>query len=159
MPLAPNFKLGPYEIKATLGAGGMGEVYRARDSRLYRDVAIKVLREDGASPDLRSRFEREARAVAALNHPNIIAVYGKDLIPTANLIPGIRFSLAPDGKSMVYSTTKDRIDLWMLTGYRRPGLSRTPSISASPTEVAPLELPGRLVHTRDIERLTLYPDR
>jgi serine/threonine protein kinase len=53
----------------------MGEVYRARDSRLNRDVAIKVLREDGVSAELRSRFEREARAVAALNHPNIVAVY------------------------------------------------------------------------------------
>ncbi len=79
MPLSPNSKLGPYEIKSTLGVGGMGEVYRARDSRLNRDVAIKVLRQDsapgssGASADLRSRFEREARAVAALNHPNIIA--------------------------------------------------------------------------------------
>jgi serine/threonine protein kinase len=78
MPLAANSKLGPYEIKSTLGVGGMGEVYRARDSRLNRDVAIKVLRVDsasGSSTDLRSRFEREARAVAALNHPNIIAVY------------------------------------------------------------------------------------
>jgi eukaryotic-like serine/threonine-protein kinase len=75
MPLAANSKLGPYEIKSTLGVGGMGEVYRARDSRLNRDVAIKVLRENGSFPDLRSRFEREARAVAALNHPNIIAVY------------------------------------------------------------------------------------
>ncbi len=80
MPLAPNSKLGLYEIKSTLGVGGMGEVYRARDSRLNRDVAIKVLRQDSASgssaasADLRSRFEREARAVAALNHPNIIAV-------------------------------------------------------------------------------------
>src|SRR5271170_4472940 len=75
MPLTPNSKLGPYEIKSTLGVGGMGEVYRARDSRLNRDVAIKVLRDDGVSADLRSRFEREARAVAALNHPNIIAVH------------------------------------------------------------------------------------
>jgi eukaryotic-like serine/threonine-protein kinase len=75
MPLAANSKLGPYEIRSTLGAGGMGEVYRAYDSRLRRDVAIKVLREADASADLRSRFEREARAVAALNHPNIIAVY------------------------------------------------------------------------------------
>src|SRR5271170_3938391 len=75
MPLTPNSKLGPYEIKSTLGVGGMGEVYRARDSRLNRDVAIKVLRDDGVSADLRSRFEREARAVAALNHPNVIAVY------------------------------------------------------------------------------------
>jgi serine/threonine protein kinase len=60
--------LGPYEIKSVLGVGGMGEIYRARDCRLNRDVAIKVLREDGASADLRSRFECEARAVAALNH-------------------------------------------------------------------------------------------
>jgi serine/threonine protein kinase len=74
MPLSPNSKLGPYEIKSTLGVGGMGEVYRARDSRLNRDVAIKVLRSDSAAtPELKSRFEREARAVAALNHPNINA--------------------------------------------------------------------------------------
>src|SRR5450755_4506402 len=75
MTLTAGAKLGPYEIVAPAGIGGMGEVYRARDSRLNRDVAIKVLREDGASGDLRSRFEREARAVAALSHPNIIAVY------------------------------------------------------------------------------------
>jgi eukaryotic-like serine/threonine-protein kinase len=76
MPLAANTRLGNYEIKSVLGVGGMGEVYRARDSRLNRDVAIKVLREEvAASADLRSRFEREARAVAALNHPNIVAVY------------------------------------------------------------------------------------
>jgi serine/threonine protein kinase len=76
MPLAPNARLGIYEIKSTLGVGGMGEVYRARDPRLNRDVAIKVLREEGAaSAELRARFEREARAVAALNHPNIIGVY------------------------------------------------------------------------------------
>jgi serine/threonine protein kinase len=76
MPLAPNARLGIYEIKSTLGVGGMGEVYRARDPRLNRDVAIKVLREEGAaSAELRARFEREARAVAALNHPNIVAVY------------------------------------------------------------------------------------
>jgi serine/threonine protein kinase len=76
MPLAANSRLGNYEIKSVLGVGGMGEVYRARDPRLNRDVAIKVLHEDGAaSADSRSRFEREARAVAALNHPNIVAIY------------------------------------------------------------------------------------
>ncbi len=85
MPLPANSKLGPYEIKSTLGVGGMGEVYRARDSRLNRDVAIKVLRQDsttGASADLRSRLEREARAVAALNHPNIVAVYDFGVEPS-----------------------------------------------------------------------------
>src|SRR5271166_5601797 len=76
MPLLANSRLGPYEIRSTLGAGGMGKVYRARDTRLNRDVAIKVLREDdAASVESRSRFEREARAIAALNHPNIVAVY------------------------------------------------------------------------------------
>src|SRR5580658_7263963 len=76
MPLPPNFRLGPYEIKGVIGFGGMGEVYRAHDSRLNRDVAIKVLRGDGtAVAVLRNRFEREARAVAALSHPNIVAVY------------------------------------------------------------------------------------
>src|SRR5262245_52162765 len=69
-------RLGPYELQDQLGAGGMGEVYRARDTRLNRIVAIKVLREDFASDsDRRARFEREARAVAALNHPHIRMLY------------------------------------------------------------------------------------
>ncbi|HET7840146.1 MAG TPA: serine/threonine-protein kinase, partial [Terriglobia bacterium] len=69
-------KLGPYEIVGQVGAGGMGEVYRARDSRLERDVAIKVLPASFASDtDRLRRFEQEARAVAAMNHPNILAVY------------------------------------------------------------------------------------
>lgn len=71
MPLAPGAKLGPYEIVAPLGAGGMGEVYRARDPRLGRDVAIKMLPERGDQ----SRFRAEARALAALNHPGIVAIY------------------------------------------------------------------------------------
>src|SRR5271170_2602693 len=75
MPLPANSKLGPYEIKSVLGGGGMGEVYRARDARLNRDVAIKVLREEDTTAESRSRFEREAHAVAALNHANIVAVY------------------------------------------------------------------------------------
>jgi tetratricopeptide (TPR) repeat protein len=74
MPLVAGTKLGPYEIVAPLGAGGMGEVYRARDARLGRDVAVKVLQESlGGSAW--ERFEREARAASALNHPNICAVY------------------------------------------------------------------------------------
>jgi Tol biopolymer transport system component len=77
MVLAPHTKLGPYEIVSSLGAGGMGEVYRARDESLDREVAIKVLPKELASdPDRLRRFEQEARAAAALNHPNILAVYG-----------------------------------------------------------------------------------
>jgi Tol biopolymer transport system component len=76
MPLASGTRLGPYEIVAPLGAGGMGEVYRARDSRLGRDVAVKVLPEHlSASPEIRARFEREARAVSALAHPHICVLF------------------------------------------------------------------------------------
>src|ERR1700720_2639864 len=76
MALVSGTKLGPYEITAPLGAGGMGEVYRARDNRLGRDVAIKVLppgfSQDG---DRLRRFEQEARAAGILNHPNILSIY------------------------------------------------------------------------------------
>ena len=76
MPLAAGTILGQYEIRSPLGAGGMGEVYRAHDTRLDREVAIKVLPESLTSdPDRLRRFEQEARAAAALNHPNILAVY------------------------------------------------------------------------------------
>ena len=76
MPLSTGTRLGPYEIAGPLGAGGMGEVYRARDPRLGRDVAIKVLPSDfSADPERLRRFEQEARAAAALNHPNILAVH------------------------------------------------------------------------------------
>jgi len=76
MSLAPGVRLGPYEILRLIGAGGMGEVYRARDTRLDRTVAIKVLSDAFvADADRRARFEREARAVAALNHPNICALH------------------------------------------------------------------------------------
>lgn len=76
MPLASGTKLGPYEIQSPLGAGGMGEVYRARDSRLDRIVAVKVLPSSFATDaDRLHRFEREARSVAALSHPNILAVH------------------------------------------------------------------------------------
>jgi hypothetical protein len=77
MALSPGSRLGPFEISARIGAGGMGEVYRAVDTNLGRTVAIKVLSEAlAADPDRLTRFDREARTLAALNHPNIAAIYG-----------------------------------------------------------------------------------
>ena len=87
MALTNGTKLGPYEIVAPLGAGGMGEVYRARDTRLERDVAIKVLPASLSSDSsLRQRLEREAKAVSKLNHPHICTLHdighqdGEDLL-------------------------------------------------------------------------------
>jgi len=76
MSLSSGTKLGPYEIVSPLGADGMGEVYRARDARLGRDVAVKVLPAAfSRDPERLRRFEQEARTTAALNHPNILAVF------------------------------------------------------------------------------------
>jgi serine/threonine protein kinase len=76
MPLDPGTKLGPYEIESAAGAGGMGEVYRGRDTRLDRTVAIKIIPEHLANhPDLKQRFEREARAISSLSHPHICHLY------------------------------------------------------------------------------------
>lgn len=94
MPLQPGTKLGTYEILAPLGAGGMGEVYRARDARLGREVAIKVLPRDLAStPEIRARFEREAKLISSFNHPNICTVHdvgheGEDFYLVMELIEG-----------------------------------------------------------------------
>ena len=76
MTLSPGTQLGPYQIVAPIGAGGMGEVYRAKDTRLDREVAVKVLSEQLAKDsDALRRFEREAKAVAALSHPNVLVIY------------------------------------------------------------------------------------
>jgi hypothetical protein len=77
MPLTVGARLGPYEVVSAIGAGGMGEVYRARDTKLNRDVAIKVLPESFASdPERLARFTREAQTLASLNHPNIAQIFG-----------------------------------------------------------------------------------
>jgi serine/threonine protein kinase/tetratricopeptide (TPR) repeat protein len=97
MRLPPGTRLGPYEILAPLGAGGMGEVYKANDPRLGRDIAIKVLPEDiAADPERLRRFEQEARAASALNHPNIVTIYDVGL---ADRISYIAMELV-DGESL-----------------------------------------------------------
>src|SRR5579864_8317209 len=90
MPLAPGAHLGPYEILAPIGAGGMGEVYRARDTRLKREVALKVLPDSFASdPERMARFQREAEVLASLNHPNIAQIYGvEDCALAMELVEG-----------------------------------------------------------------------
>ncbi len=94
MPLSSGARLGPYEILSPLGSGGMGQVYRARDVKLDRPVALKVLRDDYASdPEWLARFEREARLLATLNHPNIATVHGLDEVDgrrylAMELVPG-----------------------------------------------------------------------
>jgi eukaryotic-like serine/threonine-protein kinase len=94
MPLSPGAHLGTYEILAPIGAGGMGEVYRARDLRLGREVAVKVLPKDlAATPEIRARFEREARLISSFNHPNICTVHdvgheGDDFYLVMELIEG-----------------------------------------------------------------------
>src|SRR6185436_13278336 len=82
MNFEPGSRIGPYEVREPLGKGGMGEVYRARDTALGRDVALKILPElFAADADRLARFEREAQALASLNHPNIAQVYAIAAIP------------------------------------------------------------------------------
>ena len=119
MPLAPGTRLGTYEIVAPLGAGGMGEVYRAKDLRLGRDVALKVLPETFArDADRLARFEREARTVAGLNHPNIVTLHlgrgrGRSPLPHhgAGRGPEPRPDLSPpaDCRSRACSISASRI--------------------------------------------------
>src|SRR5258707_884469 len=105
MGLSAGTRFGPYEIQAPLGAGGMGEVYRARDTKLGRDVAIKILPQIFTSdPERLARFEREARMLAALNHPYIGAIYG---IEEAKSVHALVLEL-------VEGDTVDSTDIWMI---------------------------------------------
>jgi serine/threonine protein kinase len=102
MPLLNGTRLGPYEIIGLLGAGGMGEVYRARDTRLDRPVAIKIISDNAASGDLAiERFEREARAASALNHPNICTIYDVGIVG-AELAPPSAGALVRSSAQMPY---------------------------------------------------------
>src|ERR1700681_3398615 len=105
MPLAAGTKVGTYSVLAQIGAGGMGEVYQAHDSKLGRNVAIKVLPEQFArDPERLARFQREGKMLAPLNHPNIAAIYGLEQSGDTHhlvmeLIPGetLRYRIAREG--------------------------------------------------------------
>ena len=84
LPVSPGSRLGPYQVIELLGTGGMGEVYRAHDSRLGRDVAVKILRRTANDPESVTRFSREARAAGGLNHPHIVTVFD---VGTADGVP------------------------------------------------------------------------
>jgi Tol biopolymer transport system component len=106
--LTPGSTLGPYEIVALIGSGGMGEVYRARDPRLGRDVAVKVLPASiGADPGRLRRFEQEARAAAALNHPNIVTIYS---VERADGVPFVTMELV-DGAALSTLIPRDGMPL------------------------------------------------
>ena len=110
MTPAPATRLGPYEIVAPLGAGGMGEVYRARDTRLDRDVAVKVLSEFlAADPDTLARFEREAKAVAALSHPNIVHGGVRFTSETDSLNVPLAFGMSLHGQRLRGDALRDRL--------------------------------------------------
>lgn len=112
MSLTTGTRLGQYEILAPLARGGMGEVYRARDTRLAREVAIKILKDSHArTPDWISRFEREARLLAALNHTNIAIIHGleeaegtsflvMELVPGQTLAERLRRGMLPHGETL-----------------------------------------------------------
>jgi Tol biopolymer transport system component len=111
MSLTAGVRLGPYEILAPLGAGGMGEVYRARDTRLDRLVAVKVLSSHlSADPQLRQRFEREARAISSLNHPNICALYDVGEVASPEPIRFLVMELV-EGESLADRLTKGPLPL------------------------------------------------
>jgi eukaryotic-like serine/threonine-protein kinase len=115
--LPPGARLGPYEILSLVGAGGMGEVYRARDSKLNRDIALKVLLErEAADPQRRARFAREAQNIAALNHPNIVTIYS---VEEADGIPFLTMELV-SGRPLREIIPKDGMPLERLLAIAIP---------------------------------------
>src|SRR5512139_286483 len=113
MALTTGTRLGPYEVSGSIGAGGMGEVYRAKDTRLGRSVALKILPSDVASdPERRRRFEQEARSVSTLNHPNICALYdiGSADVPDSGTLDYIVMELL-EGPSLADRVAKGPMPL------------------------------------------------
>jgi serine/threonine protein kinase len=161
MPLPPGHKIGPYEILASIGAGGMGEVYRAKDTKLGRDVALKILPPEMAQdPDRLARFQREARAVAALNHPNVVTLHS---VEESNGVHYLTMELV-EGHSLDQIIPKDGFPPAAFSTSRKPwptlsplrttkawsiAISNPPT-SWSPPTAAPLRPPRSRQHRRVI---------
>jgi len=125
MSLVAGSRLGPYEIQMAIGAGGMGEVYKARDTRLDRSVAVKVLPPDvSADPGRRTRFERETRAAASLNHPNICTIHDVGTYP-----PFIAMELL-EGETLQQRLTRGPLDITAVVD----GVPRWPTARVRPRE-------------------------
>ena len=145
MALRTGDRLGPYEVVGALGAGGMGEVYRARDPRLGREVAIKVLPERLSSdPDARVRFEREAKAVAALSHPNIVAIFD------IGVVDGFTYAVTEllDGETLRSRLARDRLP-WRQAVRDRREHRRRPGGGARKGHHPPRSEAGNILLTTD----------
>jgi hypothetical protein len=138
MPLDTGCKVGSYEVVSPLGAGGMGEVYRARDTRLGRDVALKVLAADcSGDPDRLRRFEQEARILAGLNHPNIhLGRQAAGAVARVRRLGADRGREGDGREQEGGAPPSDRLNLqagaWKLNGWRAPqeaGLVRAPALA------------------------------
>ncbi|MBI3047872.1 MAG: PD40 domain-containing protein [Acidobacteria bacterium] len=144
MALAAGTRLGAYEITALIGAGGMGEVYRARDTRLNRDVALKVLPELFAADSERlARFKREAQLLAALNHPNIAAIYGfgfrsGNKVKTVALAGGPASTLADSNGTQSGTWNRDGVILFASSGVGNP-IRAIPASGGTPTPVTTVD--------------------
>ena len=139
MPLSPGTRLGAYEIVAPIGAGGMGEVYRARDARLGRDVAIKVLPSAFATdPDALARFEREMKTLAGLSHPHIVAIYdvGRDG-PSAYAVTELLDGRDAGGHRLARTRADPQGDRVRRPDRARPSPRRTTAASSIATSSRP----------------------
>ena len=151
MSLHSGTRIGPYEIIGAIGAGGMGEVFRARDTKLNREVAIKVLPAAFADdPERLARFTREAQTLASLNHPNIAAIYGIEEIASADSSAGLLAMTGGVGASraLVMELTVKTSPLTSRAG-RSPSRRRSPSrvrsrrMSLTPgTRLGPYDITG-----------------
>jgi serine/threonine protein kinase len=133
MPLSVGARLGPYEIVGALGAGGMGEVYRARDTKLDRDVAIKILPDAFVhDPERVARFEREAKTLASLNHPNIATIHGLEQTPSTG--SGQTAALALVMELVDGQTLAERLAQALASRLLEPPGARSPKPGAFPSK-------------------------